>query len=392
MVNLSLHARWLDVQEQDREFAHAEREHEAALGELRQLYLVQLDHALQATYTVAPGQEGRPRLRERALTGAVEMVRLLDHQHLQRVREVQLAFFDAWRPQERDSVAGHRDEVRRLLTTADAVVFPSGHVGLLARLLHLFHVEPSLPRTVVAWSAGAMALTERIVLFHDHVPHGVAQTEVLGEGIGLVPGLVLLPHARRRLRVDDPVRMECWPAGSPRHSASSSTTAFGCPWARTGRSRPARGWWPTTVASRSSQHEIHPTKPLPALAALTPLTLPRGPRTKLLPMNVSPSGSRKLAINRLRDRTPLDSQTVDRFLARHEVPIVEGSGARSSSVVRPTRYASSSGSSVCPSTSRCAASETPTCGTSCSSCPRGRGSTTSSRCAAATTPSRSTTR
>jgi enterochelin esterase family protein len=34
---------------------------------------------------------------------------------------------------------------------------------------------------------------------------------------------------------------------------------------------------------------------------------------------------RKLAINRLRERRPLDSGTVDRFLARHEVPIVEGS-------------------------------------------------------------------
>jgi len=34
--------------------------------------------------------------------------------------------------------------------------------------------------------------------------------------------------------------------------------------------------------------------------------------------------SRKLAINRLRDRRPLDSGTVDRFLARYEVPIVEG--------------------------------------------------------------------
>ena len=35
--------------------------------------------------------------------------------------------------------------------------------------------------------------------------------------------------------------------------------------------------------------------------------------------------SRKLAINRLRERRPLDSGTVDRFLARYEVPIVEGS-------------------------------------------------------------------
>jgi enterochelin esterase-like enzyme len=34
--------------------------------------------------------------------------------------------------------------------------------------------------------------------------------------------------------------------------------------------------------------------------------------------------SRKLAINRLRERKPLDSGTVDRFLARNEVPIVEG--------------------------------------------------------------------
>jgi enterochelin esterase-like enzyme len=34
--------------------------------------------------------------------------------------------------------------------------------------------------------------------------------------------------------------------------------------------------------------------------------------------------SRKLAINRLRERRPLDGGTVDRFLARHEVPIVEG--------------------------------------------------------------------
>ena len=52
-----------------------------------------------------------------------------------------------------------------------------------------------------------MALSERVVLFHDFVPHGVAQTEVFGEGLGVVQGLVPLPHMRRRLRVDDRVRM-----------------------------------------------------------------------------------------------------------------------------------------------------------------------------------------
>jgi enterochelin esterase-like enzyme len=39
---------------------------------------------------------------------------------------------------------------------------------------------------------------------------------------------------------------------------------------------------------------------------------------------IGPPVSRKLAINRLRDRRPLDAAAVDRFLARYEVPIVEG--------------------------------------------------------------------
>jgi enterochelin esterase-like enzyme len=44
-------------------------------------------------------------------------------------------------------------------------------------------------------------------------------------------------------------------------------------------------------------------------------------------MNKRPTGvsRRRLAINRLKDRKPLDAAAVDRFLARHEVPIVEGS-------------------------------------------------------------------
>jgi enterochelin esterase family protein len=37
------------------------------------------------------------------------------------------------------------------------------------------------------------------------------------------------------------------------------------------------------------------------------------------------ASGRKLAINRLRERRPLDAGTVDRFLARNDVPIIEGS-------------------------------------------------------------------
>ncbi len=206
-VNLALHARWLDVHERDREFAHAEREHDASLAELRTLYLSQLDHALRAAYGVAQVKEGRPRWRDAALSDALEVVRLVDEQHLARIRAAQHDFYAAWRPQDRDAIAQHRDEIRGILQDSQAIVLAGGHVGELARVLHLFHVEPHLPRAVIAWSAAAMALSERVVLFHDFVPHGVAQTEVFGEGIGVVRDLVPLPHLRRRMRVDDPLRM-----------------------------------------------------------------------------------------------------------------------------------------------------------------------------------------
>ena len=42
-------------------------------------------------------------------------------------------------------------------------------------------------------------------------------------------------------------------------------------------------------------------------------------------VRTGPATARKLAINRLKERAPVDSASIDRFVARHEVPIVEGS-------------------------------------------------------------------
>ena len=36
------------------------------------------------------------------------------------------------------------------------------------------------------------------------------------------------------------------------------------------------------------------------------------------------AATRKLAINRLKERAPVDAAAIDRFVARHEIPIVEG--------------------------------------------------------------------
>ena len=68
---------------------------------------------------------------------------------------------------------------------------------MLAAALHVFDVAASLRSPVIAWSAGAMALTDRIVLFHDRAPQGPGHPELYGRGLSVLSGVVALPHARR---------------------------------------------------------------------------------------------------------------------------------------------------------------------------------------------------
>jgi hypothetical protein len=205
-VNLRLYARWLDVLERDPEYAAAEREHRAALAELQELHLVQLDGVLGALREVARRGGGRLQVRDAARADAESVVRLVDERHLARVGEERAAFEALWRPGER--AADHRAAVGRVLDGAAALAVAGGHVGVLGHVLRLFAVTGmSRPPVVVAWSAGAMALTERVLLFHDRAPHGPAHAEFADVGPGWVPSVVLLPHARRRLRIDDRARM-----------------------------------------------------------------------------------------------------------------------------------------------------------------------------------------
>jgi hypothetical protein len=202
--NLRLHARWQDVLARDPAYADAERQYRAALREHRALYQLRLDAALRGLREVTR-YDGDDAVRSAARTDAEAVVRLVDEQHLARVREARASFEDTWRPGERDAVAEHRSAVSHLAGSASALVVTGGNVEVLLHVLRLFAVPA--PPAVIAWSAGAMALTERVLLFHDRTPYSPSDAEFLDSGLGWLRGCVLLPHARRRLRTDDPVRM-----------------------------------------------------------------------------------------------------------------------------------------------------------------------------------------
>jgi hypothetical protein len=216
-VNLGLYRRWLDVQDRDPEFAAGERRLQAILTDLQDDYLLRLDYALQAVYALWRRSGGDHRFRAVALAEAMEAVRELDKAHLRHVNSARGELFDRLPPHERPVIAEHRAAVEGVLGDAAALVIAGGHVGVLADVLHLFNVaaalnagaEPSRAPgwPVIAWSAGAMALTGRIVLFHDRAPQGPGHPEVYGSGLSMLRDVVLLPHARTRLLLDDAPRM-----------------------------------------------------------------------------------------------------------------------------------------------------------------------------------------
>ena len=204
-VNLGLYRRGLDVAERDPVFAAGWDELRRTLAGLQEVYLLRLDYALRAVYAVQR-QAGSG---SEAVEDAVAAVRSLDEAHLRRVNGARGEFYARLEPHARPVIAAHRDQVAAVLRDAGALVVAGGHVGVLADVLHLFNVAAALNggSLVIAWSAGAMALTDRIVLFHDRAPQGPGHPEVYGSGLSLLRDVVLLPHARARLLLDDTPRM-----------------------------------------------------------------------------------------------------------------------------------------------------------------------------------------
>ena len=201
--NLRLHKRSEEVFGDDHELTAAYKARQELLRHMQDFYRIRLDFADDAAASIAV-RHVEPELLAQEWRVSVDVLRQLDDDHLTRCRKVHAEFDAAWEPWSRPSVERHRRELGDILAQCGALVVAGGHVASLLNRMQLFGVvglAGELP--VVAWSAGAMVLTDRVVLFHDHPPFGKNIAQVLDEGFGRAPGLVVLPDPRRRINFED---------------------------------------------------------------------------------------------------------------------------------------------------------------------------------------------
>lgn len=207
VVPLRLYERAEAVWEADPELREAHRSAQADLRRIRELYARQLDRAAEAWMELLD-LEAPERLVGPERDGALEAIQRLDRRHIERVLEVRADFDQRLRPTERPAVVHALQEIRSELEGCRAVVIEGGHAAVLYNRIALFDLVDALrSRTVIGCAAGAMILAERVVLYNDAPAIGRGNAEVGLPGFGLVPGVVALPDASRRLRLDDDRRM-----------------------------------------------------------------------------------------------------------------------------------------------------------------------------------------
>jgi hypothetical protein len=206
MINLRLYQRWTELITTDTEYASAERRLTDLLLEQQAVYALRLFHAVAALDEVHR-RDKMPEVRTAAVADGIRQLRRLDEWHLAEAAASRHQFYVATKIGERANVAVHREELTAIMADSAGLVITGGHVGVLLHLLHVFGLAAMIKPPVITWSAGAMALSDRVVLFGAHRPAGRRLPEVWAAGLGAYSAVLPFPHPRHRLPMHDPYQL-----------------------------------------------------------------------------------------------------------------------------------------------------------------------------------------
>ncbi len=208
LVDLTLYHRAEEVFAADGGLRDAYRERQDRLIELQRLYRTRLRYLMLAARHTMRAEGGSAAIAAE-LRHAISQLRALDRHHLRRIRAINADYAATFDVQQRESLAQHAEAIGTLLNDCETIMITGGNVVVLLNRLRLFGVDRLLrDKHLIAWSAGAMVLSDRIVLYHDRTPEGRREPEVLGTGAGVIPRYVFMPDAKRRLRLSDTVRID----------------------------------------------------------------------------------------------------------------------------------------------------------------------------------------
>jgi len=199
LEDLKLYQRAEEVFANEPALYELHRERQDKLRELQRLYRIRLAPTITAARKLMRTR-AEPELLRLEQRAAITQLRALDAHHLRRIRGIHLTFNERRSALEVPRALAQRDEVHSLVENAGLVLIAGGHVAVLLNRIRLFGLDRLLAqKPVIAWSAGAMAMSERIVLFHHAAPQGKRDAELLDAGLGIIRRRVLLPHASSRL-------------------------------------------------------------------------------------------------------------------------------------------------------------------------------------------------
>lgn len=206
LVDLGLYARAETLIASQAELNDALRKRQETLIELQRLYRLRLRQLMAAARRTLR-EEGSPELLVPEQRHAIAQLRALDRHHLNRVRSILADFGGQFNASHFEPVVAQAAQIREIIDRSEAVLLTGGNVAVLLNRLLLFDVSSMLKdKHVIAWSAGAMALSDNIVLFHDRTPGGRRDPEILGPGLGEISDHVFLPDAKNRIRKKDLAR------------------------------------------------------------------------------------------------------------------------------------------------------------------------------------------
>ncbi len=207
MTDLGLYARSIELFAAEPALHAAYRERQERLTEQQRMYRLRLKH-LKTAVRQTLRADGPPAVIAPERRHAVSQLRALDRHHQRQIDNAHKRFDNEFNVVSNAALADHTNELQEMLSPINTVIITGGNLLVLINRLRLFGLDKALAnKHIVAWSAGAMLLGDRIALFHDRMPQGMRDAEIVDSGLALLKKTIVFPAAKQRLRTGNKLRM-----------------------------------------------------------------------------------------------------------------------------------------------------------------------------------------